>query len=81
MEIDISGIKAGELRSLKGAYEALGVSKGRLTQLMANDQIDYGTIDDVKLVPVAEIERRKKENRGPGNPNFGKGYNGRKRDE
>ncbi len=72
-EIDISGIAAGELRSLKGARESLGISKGRLAQLIANGKIDYGTVDGMKLIPVSEIERRKRENPGPGNPNFKSG--------
>ena len=73
-EIDISEMKVKELRTLKGAYEEIGITKGRLSQLIAKDRIDYGTIDGVKLIPKSEIERRKREPAKPGNPNFGPGY-------
>ena len=73
-EIDISKLEVGEVRSLVEAVEELGVSKGRLAQYIRNDQIDYGMRGNVKLIPESEIERRRRENPGPGNPNFGKGY-------
>lgn len=64
----------GAYMSLTEAAEAIGISKGRLSTL-----IKEGTVKAVKegkgvLVPVSEVERRKRENPGPGNPMFGPGY-------
>lgn len=73
-EVDISGLKVGEVRSLKETEEELGVSKGRVAQLIKSGDLDYGTRGNVKLVPESAIRRRKEENPGPGNPNFGPGY-------
>ena len=73
-EVDISNLKVSEVRSLVETEQELGVTKGRVQQLMRSGELDYGLRGSVKLVPEAEIQRRKKENPGPGNPNFGKGY-------
>lgn len=73
-EIDISRLRVGEVRSLEETRRELGVTRGRVAQLMKAGELDYGTRGNVKLVPVAEIERRKESNPGPGNPNFGPGY-------
>ena len=73
-EVDISSLKVGEVRSLKETEVELGVTKARVAQLMRSGDLDYGKRGNVKLVPVSEIERRKRENPGPGNPNFGPGY-------
>ena len=64
----------GGYMSLTEAAAALGISKGRLSTL-----VKEGTVSAVKegkgvLVPISEVERRKRENPGPGNPNFGPGY-------
>lgn len=69
-EIDISEMKVRDVHTLRGAYEELGITKGRMTQLIAAGKIDYGVLDDVKLVPASEVERRKRENPGSGNPNW-----------
>ncbi len=70
----------GAYMSLTEAAEAIGISKGRLSTL-----VKEGTVKAVKegkgvLVPVSEVERRKRENPGPGNPMFGPGYHRLKKD-
>lgn len=79
-EIDISAIPVGELRTVTEAARELGVTKGRVTQYMGKGQLDYGWRGEqgdggVKLIPESEVQRRKRENPGPGNPNFGKKRN------
>lgn len=64
----------GGYMSLTEAAAEIGISKGRLSTL-----IKQGTVRATKegkgvLVPVSEVERRKRENPGPGNPMFGPGY-------
>ena len=73
-EIDISELKVGEVRSLVEVEQALGVTKGRVQQLLRGGGLDYGMRGSIKLVPESEVRRRIEENPGPGNPNFGPGY-------
>jgi len=64
--------EVGGYMTLTDAAAAIGISKGRLSVLVKD-----GTVGAVReggrvLVPVSEVERRKRENPGPGNPNFWK---------
>lgn len=66
--------EVGEYMSLSRAAEALGITRGRMSLL-----VKQGTVDAVRegravLIPVSEVERRRRENPGPGNPMFGPGY-------
>lgn len=77
-EVDISEMKVKDMRSLGEAYEELGLTKGRVAILMREGKLDYGMRGNVKLVPEEAIQRRLRENPGPGNPGFGTGEYARK---
>ena len=65
--------------NLTQAAEALGISKGRLSILISEGKVRAGKFGKAVVIEESEVERRKAENPGHGNPNFGPGYNGRKR--
>lgn len=64
----------GAYMSLTEAAEAIGISKGRLSTLIKEGTVKAAKEGKGVLVPVSEVERRKRENPGPGNPMFGPGY-------
>ena len=68
--------EVGGYVTLTEAASMLGVSKGRVSQLVKRGDISAERERGSKalLIPVSEVERRMAENPGPGNPNFGPGY-------
>lgn len=67
-------MEVGGYMSLTDAADALGISKGRMSTLVKNGTVSAIREGHSVLVPISEVERRKRENPGHGNPNFGKGY-------
>ena len=66
--------EVGGYVTLTEAASMLGISKGRASQLVKRGDIRGIKEGRALLVPLSEVERRRAENPGPGNPNFGPGY-------
>ena len=66
--------EVGGYVTLTEAARMLGVSKGRASQLVKRGDMRGVKEGKALLVPLSEVERRRAENPGPGNPNFGPGY-------
>lgn len=66
--------EVGGYVTLTDAARMLGVSKGRVSQLVKRGDIRGVREGKALLIPLSEVERRRAENPGPGNPNFGPGY-------
>lgn len=60
--------------SAKEACEVLGVSKGRISQLVKAGKLDAEIIGNSFIITEASVRRWQEENPGPGNPKFGPGY-------
>lgn len=62
----------------KQAAEALGVTTGRVHALIRAGQLDAVKFGRAYAVSAESVERRKKSNPGPGNPDFKEpGYHGK----
>lgn len=64
----------GGYMNLTQAAEALGITKGRLSTLIKEGKMKAVKEGKGVIISVDEVERRKAENPGPGNPMFGPGY-------
>lgn len=69
--------------SAKEAQEVLGVSRGRISQLVKAGKLDAEIIGNSFAITEESVRRWLEENPGPGNPKFGPGYSPRwdKREE
>lgn len=56
------------------AMERLGVNRSRIAQLVKAGILEAEKVGNSYAITVESVERRLKENPGPGNPNFGEGY-------
>ena len=60
--------------SVMEAAEYLGKSKAEVHRLIRNGVLAAEKVGNSYIIKSDDVERRKQENPGPGNPNFGKGY-------
>ena len=64
--------EVGGYVTLTEAARMLGISKGRASQLVKRGGMRGVHEGRALLIPLSEVERRRAENPGPGNPNFWK---------
>lgn len=64
--------EVGGYVTLTDAAAMLGISKGRASQLVKRGCMRGVHEGKALLIPLSEVERRRAENPGPGNPNFWK---------
>ena len=57
------------------AADALGVTKGRVTQLIKSGQLEAEKFGGTWAIKEESVIARKESNPKAGNPNFGRGYN------
>lgn len=68
VEVDEHYIKSTECMTFKQAAEELGISAGRLSQLVARGQLDSVTIDGKRMITIASVNERKDNPPAPHRP-------------
>lgn len=68
VEVDEHYIKATECMTFKAAAEELGVTAGRLSQLVSRGQLDVVIIDGKRMITIASVNDRKANPPAPHRP-------------
>lgn len=66
VEVNADFIEASKCVTFAEAAEALGVTRGRVSQLVANGQLDVVEHGGKRLVTIASVENRRKKDEGLG---------------
>ena len=63
-----------EYMTSEEAAEYLGVNRSRISQLIKSGELEAKRFGKSWAISAESVRRRKENNPGPGNPNFGPGY-------